>query len=187
MTTEEKDRRIRTIKLLTKLTLFTLILDSCMAIATCLLLMWMNIWWHGQILSIPASYRVGVPAQLFNMPWLSLMLGIVIGLPENIWHRYHAAGKREATIEKLLGPHKVKLTWQAYLSSLVECLPFLASHILAIVIVYSLGLSIFPAIFSVGIAGWLRYPEIKENSEEAIRRLATQPESVFSEITPFSS
>lgn len=142
--------------------------------------------WQSNMATLPANFRGGLPTQLFNMPWLALLLGFVIGLPENLWHRYHAAERREAAIEKVLRPREAKLTWKAYASNLVECLPMMTSHILAIIIVYALGLPIYPAVFSVGIASWLKYPEIKANSEEAIRRLTLSTEPAFSEMSPYN-
>jgi hypothetical protein len=180
------DRKIRQLKFLPKLILAASILSLIVSVVISAILWWEDLQYRSVFSSLPPNFQVGLAPYIFNKPWLSLFLSLLLGLPEGLWHKHHLLQKKEDVICQLLHTGEKDLSWSATRAKFGECLPVMASHIFAIAVIYWLGLAVAPAAVAPGVSAFLWYPQYKDACDEAGKRLIHLPESAFAEDTPFT-
>lgn len=133
----------------------------------------------GQLGSHFADMFAGVPvaqqdadqiANMFRLPWVSLLLGALIGLPVNLQHKRHLQAMRQEVLQQMLQPRGSSRS--NYRANAAAILPEAATHLAAIAAAYALKLCVWPAFFSPGISTPLWCSEHRSIYEEARRRLA---------------
>lgn len=118
-------------------------------------------------------------ANMFRLPWVSLLLGALIGLPINLRHKRRLQKNRQEVLQQMLRPRGSGSSRSSYRANAAAILPEAATHLAAIAAAYALKLCVYPACFSPGISTLLWYPEHKSLYEEARRRLAQDTGSTF--------
>jgi hypothetical protein len=104
---------------------------------------------------------------LLRLPWVSLVIGIVLGLPSIVVEKRMLRTRVAFFSMFILSPLRQRIKWHNYRESLISASPFIIGPLIGICLALVLRVSPIPAFFGTGMWTFLTYPESKAIFEAA--------------------
>ena len=120
----------------------------------------------------PRGAEADMIARIFSMPWLSLLVGILLGIPAMLahkrtlakhadyWATFYATPVRERRGQRVWGRERI-----------VSFLTIAITPLAAMAIAWTLKMAVLPSVFGPGMLYFLIYPQLKEIHKAAREKL----------------
>jgi hypothetical protein len=116
--------------------------------------------------------------RIFGTPWLSVLIGILLGIPAILAHKRNLKGHADYWAEFYATPvreRRGRRVWQR--EKIVSFVTMAITPLSAMAVAWTFKTAILPAVFGPGMLYFLVYPELKDIHEAARAKLLEAAEN----------